>query len=214
MCVPLPVLECVHVCVHVYMCIFWIERVLSSFHHVLTTVWSSGKFNDPVCQHSLHQSQLSKERVLGIFHLTLQIDPLSVLPHPDPGPGQLACRDHLHWLLVDPCQDQPMGEQWKDIRGRKEGSSKYPPLSPALADYSLPLAVTGPIRWPCCHSSLSDFLTPSGLGVITKPSYVYELPFIFSGVLVKGLELIGALQNHNLIYNPLFNFEIILLQQS
>lgn len=57
---------CMYVCM--YTCVFfWIERVFYSFHHVLTTVWSSGKFNDPAC----HQSQLSKERVLGVFHLAL-----------------------------------------------------------------------------------------------------------------------------------------------
>lgn len=58
-------------------------------------------------------------------------------PHAVPGPGKLACRDHLHWMLVDPCQHQPVGEQWKDIRGRKEGPSKYPSLCrqhmPAIA---------------------------------------------------------------------------------
>lgn len=103
-CVPHYLCLYVCMCVCMYTCVvFWIERLFYSFHQVLRTVWSSGKFNDPACKHFLHQSQLSKERALGIVHATLQIDPLSALPTLPLGPGQLACRDHLHWLLVDPC---------------------------------------------------------------------------------------------------------------
>lgn len=49
------------------------------------------------------------------------------------------------------------------------------------------------------------------ISLLFKSMCVYELHFIFNGVLVKSTEIIGAFQNHVLVYNPLLPFFFFLI---
>lgn len=152
-------LVCVHVCVCMYTCVFFSGLRDYSTVFIKFSEEPGAQGSLMTFEHFLHQSQLSKERMLGIFHETCR-ETLSLLSPRCPwaretglqGPPPLDACGSLLALASGGTMEGYQREKGRSIQISI-------PLSPAPAGDSLPLAITCPIWGPCCHSSFSNSLT-------------------------------------------------------